>query len=142
VRRRDTSPEHDRSPVTSNVVLDASAVLAAFRKERGGEQVGPLFRRALISTVNYTEILARTTELSGSFDSAKHFVDRHPYRIVPFDQELAAITTTLIPVTKPFGLSLADRACLALAIQRGVPVYTADRDWTKVSLDVEVVCIR
>jgi PIN domain nuclease of toxin-antitoxin system len=43
---------------------------------------------------------------------------------------------------QPFGLSLADRACLALAKQRGLPVLTADRIWQTLDLGVAVVLIR
>ena len=48
----------------------------------------------------------------------------------------------LIHVTQPYGLSLGDRACLALAIERKAKVYTADRCWKNLSLGIEVEVIR
>ena len=62
--------------------------------------------------------------------------------IVPFDTALAHASATLYPHTKPFGLSFADRACLALGIQRGGTVLTADSKWKQVrlaSLKVKVI---
>lgn len=40
----------------------------------------------------------------------------------------------LRPITKHFGLSLGDRACLALAIQENATVVTADRDWARLDI--------
>lgn len=40
------------------------------------------------------------------------------------------------------GLSLADRACLALGLRHGGIVLTADRMWTQASLGVTVRIIR
>ena len=45
----------------------------------------------------------------------------------------------LAPLTKPFGLSLADRACLVLARRLGLPVVTADRAWAKLDLGIPLV---
>jgi PIN domain nuclease of toxin-antitoxin system len=45
-------------------------------------------------------------------------------------------------MTKPYGLSLGDRACLALAIQRNATVYTTDRDWSKLSIGIKIEVIR
>lgn len=48
----------------------------------------------------------------------------------------------LRPLTKARGLSLADRACLALARRLNVPVVTADREWADLNLGVIVQLIR
>ena len=48
----------------------------------------------------------------------------------------------LRPLTKARGLSLADRACLALARRLEIPVLTADRDWADLNLGVTVQLIR
>ena len=38
----------------------------------------------------------------------------------------------------PLGLSLGDRTCLALALSRKIPAYTADRMWAKLDIDIEI----
>lgn len=62
--------------------------------------------------------------------------------IVPFDDELAYDCAGLRPVTKHLGLSLGDRACLALAKREVLPVLTADRVWSELDIGVEVRLIR
>jgi len=54
----------------------------------------------------------------------------------------AVITAKLRPLTKPLGLSLGDRTCLALAIDRECPVMTADRNWAKLNIGVPIQLIR
>jgi PIN domain nuclease of toxin-antitoxin system len=44
--------------------------------------------------------------------------------------------------TRGLGLSLADRACLALAIERGAAVLTADRTWAELDLGIEIRLVR
>ena len=110
-----------------NVVLDASAVLALLLGEPGGEKVKPHLNRGSISALNYAEVLARTARLCDSLETAKRWVDRHPLHIVNFDSIQATIATSLLPVTKPLGLSLADRACLALGLHQQAQVRPLTR---------------
>ena len=44
--------------------------------------------------------------------------------------------------TLEFGISLGDRACLALAIENGETILTADRIWERLSLGVGIEVIR
>jgi PIN domain nuclease of toxin-antitoxin system len=62
--------------------------------------------------------------------------------VVPFDAPLARLTATLKAPTRPLGLSLADRACLALGLHMNLPVVTGDRDWVKADLPVEIETFR
>lgn len=126
----------------TDYVLDASAVLAALFGERGCEQVIPHLHQATISAVNYSEVLAKTMHLTGSLVDAKRHVDRYQFEVVPFDAELAAVAASLQKQTRALGLSLADRACLALGLSRSWPVLTADRAWLALELGTTVVCIR
>lgn len=48
----------------------------------------------------------------------------------------------LRPVTKPQGLSLADRVCLVLAARLAVPALTSDQKWAEADIEAEVVLIR
>lgn len=123
-------------------ILDASALLAALLGEPGWEQVKPHLSAATISSLNYSEVLARMFRLTGSLENSKRHIDRHRLMIAGFDAEQATIAASLITSTQPFGLSLADRACLALAISRGGTVLTADRVWAKFELGIDVQLIR
>lgn len=62
--------------------------------------------------------------------------------IRPFDAEDARLAGELVGLTRKAGLSLADRACLALAGRLGVPAVTADRTWLSLDIGVEVIGIR
>jgi PIN domain nuclease of toxin-antitoxin system len=62
--------------------------------------------------------------------------------VVPFDAEQAYMTASLRPATRALGLSLGDRACLALGLRHGVPVLTADQLWAKADVGVKVEVIR
>lgn len=62
--------------------------------------------------------------------------------IVPFTAEDAALAASLVPATRRLGLSLGDRACLALALARKIPAVTADRSWSHLQIGVEIRVIR
>ncbi|MBW4515156.1 MAG: hypothetical protein KME11_08015 [Timaviella obliquedivisa GSE-PSE-MK23-08B] len=62
--------------------------------------------------------------------------------ILPFTTEQAELAASLWTTTKPLGLSLGDRACLALAITFNLPVVTADQAWEGLSLTIAVQMIR
>lgn len=61
---------------------------------------------------------------------------------VPTAAICAEAAARLRPATRHAGLSLADRACLALARRLGVPAVTADRAWGDLDVGVEVRLIR
>jgi ribonuclease VapC len=126
----------------SRVVLDSSAVLAAIGREPGAEKVMSLRPVAAMSTVNFAEVHSKLIERgfpSGdAWEAATSFVQE----IIPFDSEQAMAAGALVTFTRTLGLSLGDRACLALAQVLGAPVYTSDRDWTKLNTGVSVHLIR
>jgi ribonuclease VapC len=124
-------------------VLDASALLAFLYKEPGADQVLPLIPTAYMSAVNQSEVLqknaARGMSKGGLFES----LQASGLTIVSFDGQ-AELTAALWPQTKAFGLSFADRACLALAKTLSLPAYTADKEWLRAgkTIGVEVRLIR
>jgi PIN domain nuclease of toxin-antitoxin system len=123
-------------------VLDASALLAYLFEEPGADAVAEAIDRAFISSVNLSEVLtrmARDGRVPAEF-AAK--VRQTNVQIAPFLEKDALAAANLEPVTRPFGLSLGDRACLALGLTRGQPVYTADRIWRQLDIGVNVVLIR
>jgi ribonuclease VapC len=125
-----------------SAVLDASVLLAHISGERGSEAIPKLADDTLLSAVNLAEIFAKLLERDFSEDEAKAAVYRYGFEVVPFDEALAFQTGVLRPTTKALGLSLGERACLALAQREALPVLTTDRNWTKLNIGVEIKVIR
>jgi ribonuclease VapC len=123
-------------------VLDASALIALLWEEPGAEAVEPLLGRASISTVNWAEVLQRYRAHGVATAGKRESVEALGISIESFEAEDAETVAELWQPTRAAGLSLADRACLALARRLGVPAHTADRDWRKVRVGVKVVLIR
>lgn len=112
------------------------------KREPGSDVVSRELAGAIISAVNYTEIVSWIVLTGGDAEFLLDAVSRMGLDIAPFEEEQAVLTGRLIKKTKSFGLSLGDRACLALALQRGLPVMTADRAWRDLDLGVEIRLIR
>lgn len=123
-------------------VLDASALLAYLNEERGGEEVEALLDEALISTVNLSEVLQKVAVVGVEPAQLAFEVSGMGVRSVAFDAQMAIAAARLWPLTKHKGLSLADRACLALAeAVHGIAV-TADTAWAGLdlpSIDIHIV---
>jgi ribonuclease VapC len=123
-------------------VLDASALLALLHAEPGATAVKEVVDRAAISSVNWSEVwqrsLARGVDLSG----LRPGVEALGLEIVAFTTGDAERAADLSPQTRSLGLSLADRACLALASRLDRPALTADRSWLELDLSVEIQAIR
>jgi PIN domain nuclease of toxin-antitoxin system len=115
-------------------VLDSSAVLAVINLEPGKELVEPKFSESLISAVNTAEILTKLAERNVNVKTAVEDFLQLGLEIVDFDIENAAKCAELRPLTSHLGLSLGDRACLALAIQKRAVAVTADKSWASLKL--------
>jgi len=115
-------------------VLDASALLAYLQHERGHAVVEPLLERAAISAVNLSEVLQKALAAGVSTDGLEADLDAVGVRAYAFDAEDAAHAAALWADTRKLGLSLGDRACLALAKRLRIPAYTADRVWAEVKV--------
>jgi PIN domain nuclease of toxin-antitoxin system len=126
----------------SEAVLDASAVLAWLRDEPGGDRVEAASKRSRISAVNLAEVAQRLLAHDGSEALVRDIISDLPWTIVEFDAALALEAGFLRRTTRKQGLSLGDRACLALAMRECIPVLTADGAWAELDLGVEVVLIR
>lgn len=123
-------------------VLDASAVLAVLRGEPGGEQVRDRLAQAVISAANYAEVVSKLIDYGAAGDLAIRAAGELGLFVAPLDEPTATRAGALREVTRPRGLSLGDRACLALAEMLALPVLTADHAWADLDLGVEVVLIR
>jgi len=127
----------------NRIVLDSSALLAVLNGEPGAEKLTPeLVSIATCSTVNLAEVhsklVSRGVTESDAWSATSYGVEEPE----PFTVEHARIAGRLTSETRAFGLSLGDRACLALGIYLGAPVYTAEKSWKKLSLPISVHVIR
>jgi ribonuclease VapC len=123
-------------------VLDASALLAAFFDEPGADRVAEQMSGALLSTVNYQEVVCKLVDRGTPSEQIEDVMSQLDVEIVPFDLEQAMAAGLLRDQTRSAGLSLGDRSCLALALGRKGKVLTADRAWTALDLAIEVEVIR
>lgn len=123
-------------------VLDSSAILAVMFDEPGSAMVTNLLQRALVSSVSLAEVQARLVLEGVPPDFAWSRLTGMGFEVCPFDAEQARIAGELIVKTRPAGLSFAGRACLALAIQRGEALYTADSGWKELDLAIDMEVIR
>jgi PIN domain nuclease of toxin-antitoxin system len=128
--------------VPNEVVLDASAVLALLKREPGAERVRAVLDRATIGAVNAAEVQGKLIELGLSRHAAEARIRFLGCRILAFSEDQAIEAGSLIAQTRSLGLSLGDRACLALAIDRKATVYTTDRIWKKLDLGIQIEAIR
>ena len=125
----------------SEVVLDASVVLAAVGEEAGHEAIYS-HATPLISAVNYAEVHARLAARGFDRQAAQASLALFDLDVVDFTAEQALASAELRPATRAAGLSLGDRACLALARSRKATALTADRAWNRTELDIEIEFIR
>lgn len=123
-------------------VLDASVVLASILDEVSVEDAAPWFSGACISTVNLAEVYTKLHEIKVPESKISTAIARIDFAIIAFDAVQAEIAGALRPLTRHRGLSLADRACLALAQHLGRPAITADRAWADLDCGVPVQVIR
>ena len=125
-----------------DVVFDASAVLALLNDEAGAEAVAARLQGAAISTVNITEVLTKLSDYGMTIEQANRALSALRLSSVSHDHGLAVAAAELRPATRAGGLSLGDRACLALAARLKVPVLTSDREWSRLELPVRVELFR
>jgi PIN domain nuclease of toxin-antitoxin system len=126
----------------SEVVLDASALLAFLRREPGRARVEKVLHRSILSAVNLAEVVAKAVEYGGTLEGVAARLAPLPIRVVPFTPEDAYLSASLRSPTRSEGLSLGDRCCLALGLRIGAPVWTAEQAWARVDLGVTVELIR
>ncbi len=125
------------------IVVDASALIAWLRKEPGHERAAQEAAGGVVSTINLAETYTRLSDLiTASPAEWQRLIEPLRLETVAFDEAAALSAANLRAATKPFGLSLGDRACLALAMARGLPVLTADQAWANLDLGIEVRLIR
>lgn len=128
---------------SSSAILDSSAVLAVLFEEEGADRVVRcLLEGGIISAVNVAEVATKALKRGADLALVKGFLSNLGLEVVPFDFEQAVLAGSLQPFAETHGLSLGDRACLALGMATGRGILTADRAWANVPLDISVTLIR
>jgi PIN domain nuclease of toxin-antitoxin system len=129
----------------SSFVLDASALLAALRDEPGVENLPSEWEmqdHAVMSTVNLCEVQSKLVVDGIQPDDAWDAMLSAIHTPVALDEEQAKLAGSLRLQTRKLGLSLGDRACIALGLTLKMPIYTADRQWSKLKIGSEIHMIR
>lgn len=123
-------------------VVDASAILAMLKTEVGWDRVASVLPNSAVTAINAAEVFSKLSEWKASKEMIDKVVAILDAVTVPFDKELAFSTGMLSGPTRSAGLSLGDRACLAMAQRLDIPALTADQAWGRVDVKVKVEFIR
>lgn len=124
------------------VVFDSSALLAITFAEEGADRATDALSEGILSAVNASEVVSRLVDRGAGDEEAHRWLRGFGLSIRPFDESLAVAAGLLRSETREHGLSLGDRACLALARRERASVLTADRTWALLDVGVEVQLIR
>lgn len=128
--------------MNSKVVLDASALLCLLNDEPGAEQVLNVLTRSVVGTVNLAEVVSKLRERGVSLDEVHDALGGLHLDIRPLSPAQAMIVGDLRPATKPLGLSLGDRACLALAVDLKAEMLTTDAKLASADIGVSITNVR
>ena len=129
-------------------VLDASAILAYLHGEPGAGTVSEAMTEvSVVSAANWAEVLSKFADEGEDPDAIAERLEfegmlSSAFEVFPVTAIDARMIARLRPLTRSAGLSLADRACLALALRLGYGVLTADRQWANLDLGLEIIMIR
>ncbi|MEA5564848.1 MULTISPECIES: type II toxin-antitoxin system VapC family toxin [unclassified Anabaena] len=126
----------------SEVVVDASAVLALLNQETGSEEILQLIDNAAISSVNLSEVIAKLAEAGIPEEEIRQILLNLNLEVILFNEEQALRAGMMRPATKSIGLSFGDRACLALGVILNQPVITTDRLWSNLNIGIEIRVVR
>lgn len=122
-----------------NYVMDASALLAVANNEPYLPELPSLFTNSIITTFNLAEaaskiIIKNDADPINTWNYLSNFIQTH----YPLDDALSFEAIMITKLAKPLGLSLGDRYCLALGKALELPVFTADKSWEKLELQLKV----
>ncbi len=110
-------------------VLDASALIARLQEEPGWDEVDAALPNAVISVVNLAEVLQKAAERGIHPEVARDDILSLGVQVVPLEEEDVLEIARLYTQTHRQGLSLADRACLALGRRTRFKVLHAEHRW-------------
>lgn len=125
-----------------SVVLDASALLAYLQAEPGSDEIEPVLDGAAMCTVNWAEVIQKAKAAEVETATLRADLEALGLELAPFTSSQAEIAAELWQSTRDIGLSLGDRACLALGLDTDRPTFTTDRAWQQINVGVEIKLIR
>lgn len=140
--RRPAGGATSRAQAVPIVVLDSSALLCLLNDEPGAARVVVALPSAVIGAVNLAEVVSTLRERGLSAEEAEEVLESLHLDVRPLTAAQATATGHLRPATRAQGLSLGDRACLALAAELGAAVLTTDQAWAEAEAGVEVEVIQ
>ena len=124
-------------------ILDSSALIALIKNEKGAEIVEPLLGKIVMSAINISEVAGILIDIGMSHEECKNTIEPFVNLIVPLGTEQAYNIAFLKKLTKNKGLSIGDRACIALGLEMGLPIYTADKIWDYLNIkNANIILIR
>lgn len=123
-------------------VLDASAVLALLAEEPGADEVEAILDGAVMSAVNLSEVLQKSEQHGIDTEGLEYDLEALGVGFRPFDVPQARAAAEIWARVPRAGLSLGDRACLALAATVGGTATTMDRRWSAPQHGVRVRVLR
>ncbi len=126
----------------NEIVLDASALLALLNNEKGADLVQEALPEAVISTVNLAEVVTRLSIAGMPEKEIQETLALLALEMIPFNSEHAFRAGLINPQKRPRSLSLGDRACLALAMERNAVAMTSDRTWKDAGVNIPIKFIR
>lgn len=123
-------------------VLDASALLALVNEEAGADRVRPLMARSIMSAVNLCEVVHKLRRRGLPVETVRATLNPLVRQPVSFDEPMAYVAASIHERTRGQGISLADCACLALALSRNAPAVTTEKTWEACDVGVTIIRIR
>ena len=126
----------------AEVVLDSSALLACLHREPGADMVAEVLPLSIISSVNLAEVISKLIEGGVGETAVVEQTTAQAYEVTDFNRSQAVVAGQLRQPTRGLGLSLGDRACLALALVSGLPALTANKAWSHFDGAPEIRFIR
>ena len=128
--------------MSSKVVLDASALLCLLNDEPGAGRVVEVLTRSVMGTTNLAEVVSKLRERGLSLEEVREALGGLHLDVRPLSPSQAMIIGDLRPATKPLGLSVGDRACLALALDLDAELFTTDADLASADAGVSITDVR
>lgn len=131
-----------RPSVSSKVVLDASALLCLLNDEPGADKVIDVLTRSVMGTTNFAEVVSKLRERGLSLEEVREALGGLHLDVRPLSPSQAMTIGDLRPATQPLGLSLGDRACLALALDLNAELFTTNANLASADVGVSITDIR